>query len=193
MDISNDNRGLAMDKFLNNQAMIITLDVDSHLYERVLQIAQAGLKMVEINSVDPQLLATLLNDFPNLHIGAGNILNTDQLESCHRAGAHFITSPGLLPEIVQTAAIYDIHYLPGIATMSEAMHAFNLGCHHVRPYPANLAFCSRLNKCIPLLRLYPAEVEWEEAEHFLNLPSVAAISTLNPNKSHLQALEASVS
>ena len=68
------------------------------------------------------------------------------------------------------------------------MHAIELGCRNVRPFPAHLAFCTHLNKCLPLLRLYPADIEWEDAEHFLNLPSVAAVSILNPEIKQLQAL-----
>ena len=59
---------------------------------------------------------------------------------------------------------------------------------NVRPFPADLAFCTVLNKCLPDLRLFPAEIEWEEAEHFLNLPAVAAVSIHNPDKKQLTAL-----
>lgn len=178
---------MLIDKIIGTQSIIITLDVDIHLFERLKHISDAGLSVVEVNCIDSTLLSKILHDFPMLRIGAGNIITVQQLEDCHQAGAHFITSPGFLPSIAQTAAIYSIHYLPGIATLSEAMHAIEMGCHHVRPFPANLAFCTHLNKCLPLLRLFPAEIEWEEAEHFLNLPSVAAVSIINPEMKQLQA------
>lgn len=179
---------MLMDKLIGNQSIIITLDVDALLLEKLKQIAEYGFAVVEINCIDKTLLRKLVLDFPMLRIGAGNIINTQQLEDCHQAGVNFITSPGFLPGIVQTAAIYSINYLPGVATLSEAMQAIDLGCHNVRPFPANLAFCSLLNKCLPLLRLFPAEIEWEEAEHFLSLPSVAAVSIINPEVKQLQAL-----
>jgi 2-dehydro-3-deoxyphosphogluconate aldolase/(4S)-4-hydroxy-2-oxoglutarate aldolase len=43
-----------------------------------------------------------------------------------------------------------------------------------------------------MLRLYPAEVEWDEAEHYLTLPSVAAISIINPESKQLAALSSAV-
>jgi len=177
-----------MDKLIGSQSIIITLDVDAFLFEKLKQIADAGFSVVEINCIEQTLLRKVLNDFPMLRIGAGNIINTHQLEDCHQAGVDFITSPGFLPAIAQTANIYSINYLPGIATLSEAMHAMDLGCHNVRPFPANLAFCTHLNKCLPLLRLFPAEIDWEEAEHFLNLPSVAAVSIINPELKQLESL-----
>lgn len=179
---------MLMDKLLDAQSIIITLDVDTLLFEKLKKIADAGFSVVEINCIEPTLLRQVLHDFPMLRIGAGNIITVEQLDICHAAGVHFITSPGFLPALAQTAAVYSILYLPGIATLSEAMHAMALDCHHVRPFPANLAFCTHLNKCLPFLRLFPAEVEWEDAEHFLNLPSVAAISVINPEMKQLHAL-----
>ena len=65
------------------------------------------------------------------------------------------------------------------------MQVLALGCQQARPYPASLAFCVLLNKSLPILRLYPAEIEWDEAEHYLILPSVAAVSILNPESKQL--------
>ena len=180
------------DKLFGNQSIIVTLDVDAFLFDRLKQIGQAGFSVVEINCSEPGLLQKILQDFPSLRIGAGNIINTQQLEDCYQAGVHFVSSPGFLPAIAQTAAIYSINYLPGIATISEAMQVIALGYHQARPYPANLSFCASLNKYLPTLRLFPAEVEWDEAEHYLSLPAVAAISIINPEANHLTALSAGV-
>lgn len=178
-----------MEKITGNQPIIITLDVDTLLFDKLQTIAEMGFAAVEINSVEQSLLSSALHHFPTLRIGAGNIVNTQQLEDCYQAGAHFVTSPGFLPAIAQTAGIYSINYLPGVATVSEAMCAASLGCQQVRPFPANLAFCTLLNKYMPLLRLFPAEIEWDEVEHFLNLPAVAAVSMINPETKQLQALK----
>lgn len=180
------------DKLFGNQLIIVSLDVDALLFDRLEQISQAGFSVVEINCHEQTVLKKILNDFPNLRIGAGNIISTQQLEDCYQAGVHFISSPGFLPAIAQTAAIYSINYLPGIATISEAMQVMALGYHQARPYPANLTFCASLNKCLPMLRLFPAEIEWDEAEHYLSLPAVAAVSILNPEAKQLNALSAGV-
>lgn len=179
-----------MDKITENQSIIIALDVDALLFDKLQQIDKAGFSVVEINTSDKKTLTSAIKQFPALRIGAGNVTSIEQLESCYEAGVHFITSPGFLPAIAQTASVYSVHYLPGIATISEAMQALNFGCTHLRPFPADLAFCTLLNKYLPLLRLYPAELEWDEVEHFLNLPAVAAVSVINPEKKQLDALSA---
>lgn len=177
---------------ISTQSIIITLDVDSHLFDKLQMVATAGFSMVEINGVESSLLRSALHHFPMLRIGAGNVVNTQQLEDCYQAGVHFVTSPGLLDAIAHTANVYSIHYLPGIATLSEAMQAMAIGCHHLRPLPANLQFCTLLNKYLPLLRLFPAEVEWDEVEHFLTLPAVSAVSIINPEQKQLEALRSTV-
>lgn len=181
-----------MDKLFANQSIIVTLDVDTFLFDRLKQISQAGFYVVEINSCDQSLLKKILQEFPALRIGAGNITTVQQLEDCYSAGVHFVTSPGFLSSIAQTAAIYSMNYLPGVATPSEAMQVMALGHHQARPYPATLAFCALLNKSLPMLRLFPAEIEWDEAEHYLTLPAVAAVSILNPGAKQLAALTAGV-
>jgi 2-dehydro-3-deoxyphosphogluconate aldolase/(4S)-4-hydroxy-2-oxoglutarate aldolase len=179
---------MILEKFLENQSIIVSLDVDNYLFQRLEQIIEAGFNLIEINSTDPKLLSQALTQCTNVKIGAGGIINTQQLEQCYEAGVHFVSSPGFLSEIAQTANVYSMNYLPGVATVSEAMSAMSLGYQQVRPFPANLSFCTLLNRCLPDLKLFPAEIEWEEAEHFLNLPAVAAVSIHNPDKKQLHAL-----
>lgn len=177
-----------IENFFINQSVIVTLDVDSLLFERLKQITQAGFSIIELNTSDGTVLKNVLNNFPNLYIGAGNITNTEQLEKCYQAGIHFITSPGFLPSLVNTAAIYAMNYIPGIATLSEAMQVMECGGRQARPYPAALSFCALLDKCLPELRLFPAEIEWNEAEHYLSIPAVSAVSIINPEYEQLNAL-----
>src|SRR3990167_6703219 len=100
------------EKFLSNESVFVTVDVDNYLSERLNQILQAGFHTVEINTTDPQLLQEVINAFPLLRIGAGNIITVEQLEQVYQAGVFFATSPGFLHAIAQTASIYSMHYLP---------------------------------------------------------------------------------
>jgi 2-dehydro-3-deoxyphosphogluconate aldolase / (4S)-4-hydroxy-2-oxoglutarate aldolase len=186
-------KNMIIEKLLGNQSVIVSLDVDNFLFERLEQITEAGFTTIEINSSDEKLLAQIVAQCPRIKIGASGIVDTQQLENCYQAGVHFASSPGFLPSIAQTANVYSMNYLPGVATVSEAMAAMSIGFNQVRPYPADLGFCKVLNKCFPNLKLYPAEIEWEKAEHFLNLPSVTAVSILNPDKKQLTALASGVS
>lgn len=176
------------EKLSNIQSIIISLDVDAFLFDKLKQITESGFTMVEINSSELALFQKAMGDFPSLRVGAGNISSSQQLEDCYHAGVHFVTSPGFLPALAQTATMFSMNYLPSIATVSEAMSAMSFGCHHVRVLPSNLSLCAILNKSFPLLRLFPAEVEWESVARFLSLPSVAAVSVLNPELKYLKQM-----
>lgn len=175
-------------QLFDHQSIIISLDVDNTLVERLKIISLSGFKFIEINSQDASLLHSLLNQFPDLKIGVGNIISVQQLEECGQAGFHFTSSPGFLPAIAQTAAVYSLNYFPGIATLSEAMQVMALGYLQAKPYPASLAFCALLNKNFPTLRLFPSEIEADEIEHYFTLPAVTAVSVLNPVKKQISNL-----
>ncbi|MDP3267731.1 MAG: bifunctional 4-hydroxy-2-oxoglutarate aldolase/2-dehydro-3-deoxy-phosphogluconate aldolase [Legionella sp.] len=179
---------MSLGKVLGNQSLIVSLDVNDFLFDRLEEIIKAGLNLVEINSSDQELLSKLMTQFPALKIGAFGIIDAQQLENCYQANVHFVSSPGFLPAIAQTATIYSMNFMPGVATVSEAMAAMSLGYSHVRPYPAELAFCKTLNKCLPNLKLYPCDVSWDESEDFLSVSTVSAVSVLNPGIKQLNAL-----
>jgi|GEM_PF-1189584 len=170
-----------MKHLIETQSIIITLDVSASLLTQLKHIQNAGFFVVELNNATPDILTDALTAYPNLCLGVGNIQNIDQLTVAQKAGALFGSSPGFIASLIQTAHIYDFYYLPGVATPSEAMQAAAIGCHHVRPFPATFSFCTFLNKYFPNLRLFPANLLQEEAETFLTLPSVSAVSVLNPD------------
>lgn len=177
------------DHFMRGQSMMIALDVDAFLFDKLLNLSDAGFTVVELHGLEFSLLTNISAAFPHLCIGLGSIVSIQQLEEAYLAGAHFATSPGFLPELVQTADIYSMNYIPGVATPSEAMHAFSIGCQQVRPYPATFSLCSLLNNLLPSLRLFPADIEPSQAAQFLHLASVSAVSVLNPELSQLRRPE----
>jgi 2-dehydro-3-deoxyphosphogluconate aldolase / (4S)-4-hydroxy-2-oxoglutarate aldolase len=178
---------MTMDKLVNSSSIIITLDVDDLLFDRLQQIDSITQDaVVEINSVNPHLLETSIKQFPNICIGAGNITTLDELEECHQTGVNFMTSPGFMPEIVQTADLYNMTYLPSISTISEAMHAISIGCQNLRTLPTSIALCTMLNRYLPQLKLYPANVSIETIKRYLSLPFVAAVSILTPDSQILE-------
>ena len=180
---------MTIDKLISSSSIIITLDVDDFLFDKLQQINTFKVStVVEINSVNANLLKTAIKQFPDLRIGAGNITTLDELEECHQTGVAFITSPGFMPEMVQTADMYNMTYLPSIATISEAMQAMSVGCQNLRVLPTSIALCTILNKCLPQLKLFPANVTEETIKRYLSLPFVSCVSILNPDQQLLQDL-----
>lgn len=74
--------------------------------------------------------------FPEMLLGAGTVLTTEQVDRAVAAGASFIVSPGFDPEIVDYCLEKDILVLPGCITPSEVAQAVKRGLEVVKFFPA---------------------------------------------------------
>ena len=64
---------------------------------------------------------------PGAIVGAGTVLDPDQLARAHNAGASFIVAPGLTERVTRAALDRKLAYLPGVATAGDIMRAVNRG------------------------------------------------------------------
>lgn len=76
---------------------------------------------------------------PNFLVGAGTILSITQANSAVAAGAKFIVSPGLNPDVVSHCIDSDVTVIPGVQTPSEIEKAISFGLRVVKFFPADSA------------------------------------------------------
>lgn len=76
---------------------------------------------------------------PEMLIGAGTVLTTQQVDVAVNAGAKFIVSPGLNPTVVQYCIDKQIPIIPGVCTPTEVELALSLGLSVVKFFPAEAA------------------------------------------------------
>jgi len=69
-------------------------------------------------------------------VGAGTVLNIDQVKTAVDAGAKFIVSPGFNPKVVQYCLDNDIPVIPGVCTPSDISLALDFGLEVVKFFPA---------------------------------------------------------
>ena len=69
-------------------------------------------------------------------VGAGTVLNEQQLDRAIDAGAKFIVSPGLTKPLAKAAIERKIPFLPGIATAADIMRGLDLGLDRFKFFPA---------------------------------------------------------
>ncbi len=81
----------------------------------------------------------IANEFPQMMVGAGTVLTTEQVDRAVNAGAKFIVSPGLNPKVVKYCMDKNIPILPGTATPSDVEAAIELGLEVVKFFPAEQA------------------------------------------------------
>lgn len=74
--------------------------------------------------------------YPKILAGAGTVLTMEQAEKAIEAGAQFLVSPGLNPEIVTFGREKGVAVFPGVATPSELEKAMGLGLKNVKFFPA---------------------------------------------------------
>ncbi|MBR6258235.1 MAG: bifunctional 4-hydroxy-2-oxoglutarate aldolase/2-dehydro-3-deoxy-phosphogluconate aldolase [Lachnospiraceae bacterium] len=86
--------------------------------------------------------------FPDMLVGAGTVLTTEQVDRAVAAGAKFIVSPGLDEEVVKYCLEKDIPVCPGTQTASEMMKALKLGLTRVKFFPAENAGGLKMIKAI---------------------------------------------
>ncbi|GAA2356605.1 bifunctional 4-hydroxy-2-oxoglutarate aldolase/2-dehydro-3-deoxy-phosphogluconate aldolase [Saccharopolyspora halophila] len=69
-------------------------------------------------------------------VGAGTVIDPEQLRAVRSAGAAFTVAPGLDPEIVRLSAELELPHLPGVSTPTEIQRAMRLGLRWVKAFPA---------------------------------------------------------
>lgn len=81
----------------------------------------------------------LSQKFPEMLVGAGTVLTTDQVDRAVNAGAKFIVAPGLNPTTVQYCLDKNIPFVPGISNASDIEMALSFGLDVVKFFPAEQA------------------------------------------------------
>lgn len=77
--------------------------------------------------------------YPDMLVGAGTVLTTEQVDRAVAAGAKFIVSPGFDPEIVDYCLEKKIPVFPGCISPSEVAQAVKRGLKVVKFFPAEQA------------------------------------------------------
>lgn len=84
-------------------------------------------------------IAEMTKAYPEMLVGAGTVLNTDQVDAAVEAGAKFIVSPGLNPDTVEYCVKKGIPILPGCSSPSDIEQAIKYGLNVVKFFPAEAA------------------------------------------------------
>jgi 2-dehydro-3-deoxyphosphogluconate aldolase/(4S)-4-hydroxy-2-oxoglutarate aldolase len=101
-------------------------------------VYDAGIPVVEITMTVPNavhVIAQLTQNYPQFIVGAGTVLDKETAARCVDAGARFITSPGLIPEVVEFALKSEVVAIPGALTPSEVIAAWKAGADFVKIFP----------------------------------------------------------
>ena len=83
-----------------------------------------------------EAIRAITKAYPDMIVGAGTVLTTEQAQRALDAGAKFIVSPGFNPKVVKWCLEKGVTPLPGCTTPSEIEQALELGLKVVKFFPA---------------------------------------------------------
>jgi 2-dehydro-3-deoxyphosphogluconate aldolase/(4S)-4-hydroxy-2-oxoglutarate aldolase len=144
-----------------------------------------GLDIMEITfrtAAAEESIRRIAARFPEILLGAGTLLDADQVKRARDAGAVFGLAPGLNPDTIAAAAAAGLQFSPGVMTPGEVERALSLGCKLLKFFPAEVAGGAAMLKALagPYghtgVRFIPTGgVSSGNLEDYLKLPAVAAI------------------
>jgi len=146
-------------------------------------LARGGLRAIEITLRTPAALDAIRlasAEAPEAIVGAGTILDAAQFKAATEAGARFIVSPGLTPQLIDAAAGSDVPLLPGAVTPGEIMAARESGYKLLKFFPAEQAggasFLKALSSPLAEVRFCPTGgIGAGNARDYLALPNVICV------------------
>ena len=102
-------------------------------------ICAGGISVVEITMTVPNAVSVIREVVQQYGdkalIGAGTVTTAEQAESCIRAGAEFLVSPGLSLPMLAVARAAEKLAIPGALTPTELMNAHEHGARLVKIFP----------------------------------------------------------
>lgn len=121
---------------------VIALDDAKDAEPLAKALVEGGLPCAEVTfrtAAAEESIKIMSSKFPELLVGAGTVLTTEQVDRAVNAGAKFIVSPGLNPKVVKYCVDKGIPVTPGCANPSDVEQAIELGLDVVKFFPAEAA------------------------------------------------------
>jgi len=161
-----------------------------------------GVTVVEVTMTVPgavDLLKELKKEYgAKILLGSGTVTTADQCQATIDAGAEFVVSPSLHPEVIAATKKNRKVSCPGALTPTEAITAWNAGADYVKIFPCSALggapYLKALLAPFPHLKLIPTGgVTLQTAESFLragaralgvgsDLVNLAAVDEGHPEK-----------
>ena len=117
---------------------VLVIENVAHALPIARALVAGGLRVLEVTMRTPAALDVIraMRGVPGAIVGAGTVLNPDDLKAAIDAGAEFIVSPGLTPGLGKAAIAAGIPFLPGTANAADIMLGLDLGLAHFKFFPA---------------------------------------------------------
>lgn len=162
---------------------VVALEQVEHAVPLARALMAGGIHLIEVTLRTPvawDALAALRRQVPELVLGVGSVRSPEHLLQAAELQLDFAVSPGFTAPLLQAAHDLDLPYLPGVATASEAMRAFDAGHSVLKFFPAHQAGGAAMLKAwaapLPELHFCPTGgVDASNAREYFGLPNVICV------------------
>jgi 2-dehydro-3-deoxyphosphogluconate aldolase / (4S)-4-hydroxy-2-oxoglutarate aldolase len=160
---------------------VIRLKEPDRLRGVVDALADGGVRALEITMTVPRAIELIGEIAPTLPdgfvLGAGSVLDADTARRAVDAGAQFLVSPVLRPELIAAGHACDVPVMPGCFTPTEILTAWDAGADMVKVFPATAlgpGFIKDVRAPLPQVKLMPTGgVTVENAGDWIRAGAVA--------------------
>ncbi|MGC6506259.1 MAG: bifunctional 4-hydroxy-2-oxoglutarate aldolase/2-dehydro-3-deoxy-phosphogluconate aldolase [Coraliomargaritaceae bacterium] len=101
-----------------------------------------GINIIEVTfrtAAAAQAIEAISNEFPEMLVGAGTLLNPEQGKIAVDSGSKFGLAPGTDPETIRYFQSRDVPFVPGVMTPTDIQSAIRAGCQYLKYFPAEAA------------------------------------------------------
>lgn len=146
-------------------------------------LVAGGLPVLEITlrtDAAFESMKAILAEVEGAIVGAGTVIDNDQLHACEKIGCAFAVSPGSSPKLLDAAEDCALPFLPGGVTVSEIMALLERGYRFQKFFPAEsaggIAALSSFASPLPQAKFCPTGgITPEKAKDYLKLPNVITL------------------
>ncbi|GGP40976.1 bifunctional 4-hydroxy-2-oxoglutarate aldolase/2-dehydro-3-deoxy-phosphogluconate aldolase [Saccharothrix coeruleofusca] len=162
---------------------VVVVDDAAHAVPLARALLRGGIGVIELTLRTPAALAAIERvaaEVPEIVIGAGTVTAPEHAEQAAKAGAAFLVTPGSTDRVLDAAEDTGLPFLPGAATVSEAMRLAERGLTALKFFPAEAAggvdYLKSIGGPLPGLRFCPTGgITVESAPRYLALPNVGCV------------------
>ena len=162
---------------------VLTIERERDAVPLARALFEGGLSVIEVTlrtAAAPSAIAAIARELPQVVVGAGTLLRAADIATAVHAGARFLVSPGMIPELAAAALSAELPYLPGVGTPSEVMAARALGICVMKLFPAEAlggtAWLKAVAPVFPGVAFCPTGgIDEANAAEYLALPNVPMV------------------
>lgn len=140
---------------------LIRADSSASLLDCARALSAGGLNCIELTMTTPgaiELCAQVARELPQVLLGLGTVLDADTARRGIAAGAKFIVTPCVRPEVIKVCRELDVPVLGGALTPTEVYSSWELGVDVVKIFPAEYfgpAYIKSVKAPFPKIEVMP--------------------------------------